>query len=80
MPRTRSAVRPVTRPAGWPGAVTGREREVLWRHRSQALAQLGAHDELEAAIQQLNQHRRTPRRASAKHRYLRPRPGSFLLG
>ncbi|MGW6404479.1 LysM peptidoglycan-binding domain-containing protein [Streptomyces sp. NPDC055134] len=35
---------------------TGREREALWRHRFEALAQLGAHDELEAAIQQLNQY------------------------
>ncbi|MFG3134275.1 LysM peptidoglycan-binding domain-containing protein [Streptomyces tendae] len=38
------------------GLDTGREREVLWRHRFEALAQLGAHDELEAAIQQLNQY------------------------
>ncbi|MFG2525429.1 hypothetical protein [Streptomyces sp. NPDC048527] len=38
------------------GLDTAREREVLWRHRFEALAQLGAHDELEAAIQQLNQY------------------------
>lgn len=38
------------------GLETGREREVLWRHRFEALAQLGAHTELEAAIQQLNQY------------------------
>ncbi|MFE6904447.1 LysM peptidoglycan-binding domain-containing protein [Streptomyces sp. NPDC057717] len=38
------------------GLDTGREREALWRHRFEALAQLGAHDELEAAIQQLNQY------------------------
>ncbi|MFF9569950.1 LysM peptidoglycan-binding domain-containing protein [Streptomyces sp. NPDC014685] len=38
------------------GLDTGREREILWRHRFEALAQLGAHDELEAAIQQLNQY------------------------
>ncbi|MEK0097754.1 LysM peptidoglycan-binding domain-containing protein [Streptomyces sp. A475] len=38
------------------GLDTGREREVLWRHRFEALAQLGAHDELETAILQLNQY------------------------
>ncbi|MFF1690824.1 LysM peptidoglycan-binding domain-containing protein [Streptomyces sp. NPDC058254] len=38
------------------GLDTAREREVLWRHRFEALAQLGAHDELEAAIHQLNQY------------------------
>lgn len=38
------------------GLDTAREREALWRHRFEALAQLGAHDELEAAIQQLNQY------------------------
>jgi hypothetical protein len=38
------------------GLDTGREREVLWRHRFEALAQLGAHDDLETAIQQLNQY------------------------
>ncbi|MFE2738278.1 hypothetical protein [Streptomyces sp. NPDC059349] len=38
------------------GLDTGREREALWRHRFDALAQLGAHGELEAAIQQLNQY------------------------
>lgn len=38
------------------GLDTAREREVLWRHRFEALAQLGAHDDLETAIQQLNQY------------------------
>ncbi|MFZ3562854.1 LysM peptidoglycan-binding domain-containing protein [Streptomyces sp. BH097] len=38
------------------GLDAGREREVLWRHRFEALAALGAHDELEAAIQQLSQY------------------------
>ncbi|MFE6894811.1 LysM peptidoglycan-binding domain-containing protein [Streptomyces sp. NPDC057694] len=38
------------------GLDAGREREVLWRHRFEALAALGAHDELEQAIQQLTQY------------------------
>ncbi|MYS39624.1 LysM domain-containing protein [Streptomyces sp. KhCrAH-43] len=38
------------------GLDSGREREVLWRHRFEALAQLGAHDDLETAIRQLEQY------------------------
>ncbi|MFD8690755.1 LysM peptidoglycan-binding domain-containing protein [Streptomyces sp. NPDC059651] len=38
------------------GLDSGREREVLWRHRFEALARLGAHDDLETAIRQLEQY------------------------
>ncbi|MFJ9084339.1 hypothetical protein ACIRJS_40700 [Streptomyces sp. NPDC102340] len=38
------------------GLDADREREVLWRHRFEALAALGAHAELEAAIPQLSQY------------------------
>ncbi|WNI20429.1 bacterial transcriptional activator domain-containing protein [Streptomyces sp. ITFR-16] len=38
------------------GLDSGREREILWRHRFEALARLGAHDDLETAIRQLEQY------------------------